>query len=96
MQEGGWIVSQPDTSPVRLECPMDSQLPELLRGLGYNLQSGGIGERLMPFAETLKEHGRTNTITRQQVGVGIVGLWQLDLRCIFAANAETRTCAGIC
>ncbi len=35
----------------------------------------------MPITETLKEHGRTNTITRQQVGVGIAGVWQFIQRC---------------
>jgi hypothetical protein len=39
----------------------------------------GTHERLMPITETLKEHGRTNTIQRQQVGVGVCGVWQFEL-----------------
>jgi hypothetical protein len=52
-------------------------------------------ERLMPVVEVMEEHGRAKAIKREQVGVGIVGVWQFDLPPVFAANAETRTCAGI-
>jgi hypothetical protein len=79
-QEGGWIVSQPDVSPVRFECPMESELPALLKEAGHRVIPFGTHERLMPVTETMAEHGRTNKIDRQQVGVGIVRVWQFDLR----------------
>ena len=39
----------------------------------------GTHERLMPVVETMAEHGRTNPIKREQIGVGVVGVWQFDL-----------------
>jgi hypothetical protein len=80
MQEGGWTVSQPDTSPIRFECALDSTLPNLLQAAGHQVRACGTHERLTPVTETMAEHGRTNKIDRQQVGVGIVGVWQFDLR----------------
>ncbi|SDK14400.1 MULTISPECIES: hypothetical protein [Bradyrhizobium] len=79
MANGGWIVSQADVSPIRFEAPLNSELPELLRQAGHWVIDNGTHERLMPITETLKEHGRNNTIKRQQVGVGIVNVWQFDL-----------------
>jgi len=67
------------TSPIRFECPMESKLPALLKEAGHRVIDFGTHERLVPIIETLKEHGGTNTITRQQVGVGVVGVWQFDL-----------------
>jgi hypothetical protein len=29
MANGGWIVSQPDVSPIRFEAPLGSEFPEL-------------------------------------------------------------------
>jgi len=51
------------------------------------VRSIGTHERLMPITETLKEHGRTNTITRQQVGVGVVNVFQFDLPVIHTDKA---------
>jgi hypothetical protein len=78
-EAGGWVVSQPDVSPIRFECHLDSELPETLRQAGHRVVDFGTHERLMPIVETMKQHGRNNTITVQQVGVGVVGVWQFDL-----------------
>jgi len=78
-----------------LNAPMGSELPALLRQAGHRVIDYGKHERLMPVVEVMKEHGRAKAIKREQVGVGIVGVWQFDLPPVFAANAETRTCAGI-
>jgi hypothetical protein len=78
-EAGGWIVSQPDTSPIRFEAPLNSELPDLLQEAGHNIRFMGTHERLLPQTETLREHGRSNTITRQQVGVGVANVWSLDL-----------------
>lgn len=75
---GAWTITQPDVFPIRFECPMDSQAPLYLAEFG-NVRQLGTHERLMPITETLKEHGRNDTITRQQVGVGVCGVWQFDL-----------------
>ena len=79
MQEGDWTISQPDVSPIRFECPMGSELPALLKEAGHHVIAFGTHERLMPITETMVEHGRTNKIDRQQVGVGTVGVWQFNL-----------------
>jgi hypothetical protein len=73
MANGGWIVSQPDTSPIRLECPLDSTLPELLRQAGQNVRSLGTHERLLPVTEKIQGHGRNNKAKRQQVCAGMAG-----------------------
>jgi hypothetical protein len=74
MQEGGWIVSLPDTRNIRFECPPDSQLPELLRQAGHRVIDYGTHERLMPITERI---GRTKTV--EHVAPGVVGVWQLEL-----------------
>jgi hypothetical protein len=76
-QEGGWTVSQPDCSPIRFESALDSELPELLRQAGHRVIDYGRHERLLPTVVT-ETRGSTK-ISRQQVGVGIVGVWQFDL-----------------
>jgi hypothetical protein len=94
-QDGGWTVSQPDVSPIRFECQMDSELPNQLREAGHTVRSLGTHERLVPLTETRKLNDTNTTVTTQQVGVGTVGVWQFDLPPVVAANAETRTYAGI-
>jgi hypothetical protein len=78
-QAGGWIVSQPDVSPIRFEAPMNSELPALLKQAGHNVRSIGTHKRLMPITEIVAEHGRSNKVTREQVGVGVAAVWQLEL-----------------
>jgi hypothetical protein len=48
--EGGWITSVPNNAEIRMETRAGSDLPELLAGLGYELQSLGGTERLLPVA----------------------------------------------
>ena len=45
-QEGGWTVSQPDSSPIRFEAALNSELPELLRQAGHRVIDYGRHERL--------------------------------------------------
>jgi hypothetical protein len=52
---------------VSRSCPLlptDAEPPSVIHGI----------------RTTMKEHGRNNAIQRQQVGVGVVGVWQFDLR----------------
>jgi hypothetical protein len=74
MQEGGWIVSLPDTKTIRFESPIGSELPELLRQAGHRVFDYGTHERLMPITERI---GRTKTV--EHVAPGVVGVWQLEL-----------------
>jgi hypothetical protein len=46
----GFIVSPPGDSTVRLECLLDSTLPDDLRRAGYDLTEAGEGERMLPCA----------------------------------------------
>jgi hypothetical protein len=41
----GWLVSPPGAS-IRIECPPDSELPDLLVDRGFALQSLGTGTRI--------------------------------------------------
>jgi hypothetical protein len=50
--EGGWVTSVPNHAEIRIEAPVDSDLPETLAGLGYELTSLGTGERLLPDIRT--------------------------------------------
>jgi hypothetical protein len=61
MQEGGWIVSLPDTRTIRFECPPGSRLPELLRQAGHRVIDYGTHERLMPITERIGEPKRSST-----------------------------------
>jgi hypothetical protein len=70
---------EPHTSLIRFECEPASELPELLKAKGYNVLPAGTGERLMPVTETITEHGRTNTITRQQVAPTMVAAFEFKL-----------------
>lgn len=50
--EGGWVTSVPNHADITMEAPIDSDLPETLRGLGYELKSFGTSERLLPDSRT--------------------------------------------
>jgi hypothetical protein len=41
----GWLTSPPGTS-IRIECPPDSELPDLLVDRGFTLQPLGSGSRI--------------------------------------------------
>jgi hypothetical protein len=76
---GGWIVLPPTTNQIRFETTANSSLLEDLKDAGYSVRFMGTHERLLPQTEALKEHGRSNTIIRQQVGVGVANVWSRDL-----------------
>jgi hypothetical protein len=76
---GGWITSPPDAAPIRLECLLASDLPELLTNLGYKLRSQGTTEKFLPFSEELYEHGRHKRIARDQVKQVTVAIYEFDL-----------------
>lgn len=75
---GAWTVTQPDVFPIRFECPMDSQAPVYLAEFG-SVRHIGTHERLMPVTETLKEHGRNTTVTRQHVAPIVVSVFEFRL-----------------
>jgi hypothetical protein len=87
-QEGGWTVSQPDCTPIRFEVAPDSELPQLLTEAGHRVRSIGTHERLIPQTITLKEHGRANTIKRQEVGIGTVAVYQFELPPLAKVSSE--------
>lgn len=75
---GGKITSSPYASPIRLECPQQSALPERLRGFGYDLTEIGTVERMLPVAEVVKQRGGTK-MTTQQVVPTAVSIFEFDL-----------------
>jgi hypothetical protein len=87
--QGGWIVSLPDCKTIRFECGLDSDLPNKLRSAGHPVRSLGTHERLTPVRETIKDHSGT-TVTREQVGVGVVGVWTFDLPSLDPPKREGR------
>ena len=50
--EGGWVTSVQNNADITMEAPIASDLPETLRGLGYELKSLGTSERLLPDPRT--------------------------------------------
>jgi len=74
---GGFIVSQPDISPIRFECQPDSTLPTLLREAGHRLLEMGSHQRLVP--SVLYEQRGRHRIATTSVSPGIVSVWQLEL-----------------
>jgi hypothetical protein len=58
---------------------LDSNPPSLLKEAGHRVIEYGTHERLMPLTETRKLNDTNTTVTSQQVGVGVVGVWQFDL-----------------
>lgn len=48
MGEGGAIVTMPLEEPIRFECDINSDLPEVLRYCGYAVVPHGTNERLFP------------------------------------------------
>jgi hypothetical protein len=73
------VVSQPDVSPIRLEYPLDSNVPEPPWQAGHHVIPFGTHERLMPISETLTEHGGTNRIQREQVAPATVAAFEFKL-----------------
>jgi hypothetical protein len=48
----GWLTSVPGEVDVTMQCLPGSTLPDDLRGLGYDVQEVGDGERILPTAIT--------------------------------------------
>ena len=76
-QEGGWLTSQRDTNPLRMECQTDSPLPDLLKAANHEIRFLGVHERLMPT--TIEERRGNRTVTTTTVGVGTCHVWQIEL-----------------
>jgi hypothetical protein len=76
-QEGGWLTSLPATNPIRLECQIDSPLPDLLRAANHEIRFIGSHERLM--ASVVTEHRGNKTFTNQVVAPGICHVWEINL-----------------
>jgi hypothetical protein len=75
----GFVVSQPNLSPMRFEVTPPSSLPDELTRLGYTVRHIGATERLLPASEGLSEHSRKKKITRDQVGITQVECFELDM-----------------
>jgi hypothetical protein len=76
---GGSVVSVPNVDPLRFECVLDSDLPEVLRLCGFTTMPAGTNTRLMPMTETVKQSGGNTTVTRQHVAPCTVAVYQLYL-----------------
>jgi hypothetical protein len=75
---GGWVVSQVETFPSRVEIPMEnSELPELLEAMGYSVRYLGSHERLLPC--TIVETRGTRRIATTSVAPGVVSVFELSL-----------------
>ena len=81
--KGGWLVSIPGDELVTMQCLEHSQLPEQLRGLGYDdVEEIGRSEKILHTAIVEKlARGPDGTLVP----------WREDL-----PLAETRHHAGIC
>lgn len=75
---GGSINSQPGLFPIGLECSLESELPERLRGMGYKVVSCGTAERLLPKAEIVHLNAKVS-VTREQLAPSVVEVWELSL-----------------
>jgi hypothetical protein len=78
---GGWITTQPNALPARMEALPDSELPELLRAKGWLVTDGGQSDVFLPEkAEITLAGGRTpSKITTDRLVATTVSLWQIDL-----------------
>jgi hypothetical protein len=75
----GFTVSEPHTPLIRFECRPESDLPELLRAKGYDVNSAGTGERLLPVVELVREHGGTRKVIRQHIEPQAVAVYEFKL-----------------
>jgi chaperone required for assembly of F1-ATPase len=78
-QNEGWIVSEPHTPLIRFECRAESELPQLLRAKGYDLNSAGTNERLMPVTELVREHGCIRRVARDHIAPQMVSVFEFKL-----------------
>jgi len=49
-ERNAWITSVPGDTEVRMECLVDSTLPDEAAKLGYRLEPIGTGERILPHS----------------------------------------------
>jgi hypothetical protein len=84
---GAWVVSAPDTSPIRLEC-LDQELPLQLERMNFEIRSLGTSERLVPIVETIPD-GCGRTITRQHVAQGTVLVFEICLETGYEPRATS-------
>jgi hypothetical protein len=77
---GGWVVSVPGLTTLRVEIPQSSPLPMKLAGLGYRVRHAGTATRLVPggMVETITQHSTGQPFTRRHDGIVPVDV--LDLR----------------
>jgi hypothetical protein len=71
----GFTVSEPHTPLIRFECRAGSDLPQLLRAKGYDVNSAGTNERLMPTSNIVKQYGGVTAITAQNIVPTIVEVY---------------------
>jgi hypothetical protein len=83
----GFVVSEPFTSPLRVECRADSILPKLLESMGFAVTGAGTAERLMPITTT--EHRGSKTYTCQNVGPATMAVFQFSPK-QFEAEDQSR------
>ena len=77
-ENGGFVVSAPFASPVRIESPRDSTLPKRLTEAGYDLVFRGQLTRIGSAAPTHDRHGRTQPVTGY--GFHRVDVYELTLQ----------------
>jgi hypothetical protein len=67
------------SSPMTIQARQDSDLPERLKGLGYDLAHTGTSERLMPETKMVTQHGTKAKVARQHMAVTPVETFTFDL-----------------
>jgi hypothetical protein len=84
----GWVVSQPDISPIRFECAPTATLPEILRQQGYGVREAGTAERFLPVTETARDlSGRK--VERQHVALTMIAVFELDMPMVAGSSAAS-------
>jgi ABC-type taurine transport system substrate-binding protein len=86
-RHNGWVVSQPDVSPIRFECAPTATLPEILRQQGYEVREAGTAERLLPVTEMVAQSA-TRTVARQHVEPTMIAVFELDMPVIADSSAK--------
>ncbi|MGA2816754.1 MAG: hypothetical protein ABSE67_10730 [Xanthobacteraceae bacterium] len=68
---GGWVVSLPGATTLRVEIPQGTSLPAKLIELGYSPRHCGNGSRITPAGtiETITEHSTGKPVIRHHAGI---------------------------
>lgn len=76
-KNGGAVVSVPGAERMRIEVPVNSQLPAKLSGMGYSLLFLGTSERILSGGriEVIVEHGKQ--VTRRHAAIVPVEIIEL-------------------